>query len=482
MRPGIPPSIFNVPASCLPSPKLTPRPAKVEDQQLMYFLQKDITSFDAFKPERNLQKQYKNLIISRSKDRLLRDFLMLPCKRKLQYITSSIDKDQVLRETFDKVQTLQQKNVFLQIQIRPTVSISGGLLSGMAENNRDCKATSILIRLLRCDPPADNRSRMFQQGIGGPHGHLFGRCLVRNKLLSTKQYSSSQMKTKLTMIFTILLALLIQARVEGLQVLGVVGGRAAVNGSSPLVVLDCHYIIPMGEESGLVVKWYHGHNPRPVYQWIYGSPPQALGILRGRLDLRYKSSPDLLKAHSALAFVTPTTELAGTYTCRVATYEAEDSATGEFIVYTPASEFDLKMSKPKQDGKIIIACEGRNVFPEPSIALYRTDTTTQNRIPMHATQQKDYDVQTNLYHLAVEAPVFDSLLFGETEFQCVLSIPGTSYRLEETLLYYPDAMQRPATAEAVSGRSLQNRTERTSPSILTLVSMTIFFNLLCSFR
>ncbi|KAF2351962.1 NYN domain limkain-b1-type [Trinorchestia longiramus] len=57
MRPGIPPSIFNMPASCLPSPKPASRPAKVEDQQLRYFLQKDkITSFDAFKPERNLQK------------------------------------------------------------------------------------------------------------------------------------------------------------------------------------------------------------------------------------------------------------------------------------------------------------------------------------------------------------------------------------------------------------------------------------------
>ncbi|KAF2348833.1 Transcription initiation factor IID subunit 13 [Trinorchestia longiramus] len=64
--------IFIVPASCLPSPKPAPRPAKVEDQQLRYFLQKDkITSFDVFKPERNLQKQYKNLIISRSKERLV---------------------------------------------------------------------------------------------------------------------------------------------------------------------------------------------------------------------------------------------------------------------------------------------------------------------------------------------------------------------------------------------------------------------------
>ncbi|KAF2366136.1 hypothetical protein FHG87_003112 [Trinorchestia longiramus] len=251
MRPGIPLSIFTVPASCLPSPKLTPHPAKVEDQQLRYFLQKDkITSSDAFKPERNLQKQYKNLIISRSKERLvclfmtdnfsecslsvivenkptlcspltlsvfkngigvplfktlhpnnahasayvdtekekklafltrqlelllqkqfsmndycfafqsclkcnyeqLRDFLGLPYKRKLQYITSSIDKDQVLRETFDKVQTLQQKNVFLlvdEVQIRPTVSFSGGVLSGMAENNRDCKATSMLCVMMK---------------------------------------------------------------------------------------------------------------------------------------------------------------------------------------------------------------------------------------------------------------------------------------------------------------------------------------------
>ncbi|KAF2351639.1 Zinc finger C2CH-type [Trinorchestia longiramus] len=76
MQPGIPPCIFNVPASCLPSPKLTPRPAKVEHQQLRFFLQKDkITSFDAFKPERNLQKQYKNLIISRSKERLVCSFM-----------------------------------------------------------------------------------------------------------------------------------------------------------------------------------------------------------------------------------------------------------------------------------------------------------------------------------------------------------------------------------------------------------------------
>ncbi|KAF2346983.1 hypothetical protein FHG87_022261 [Trinorchestia longiramus] len=72
----------------------------------------------------------------------LRYFLVLPCKCKLQYITSSNDMDQVLRETFDKVQTLQQKNVFLlvdDVQIPPTVSFSSGLLSGMAEKTETAR-------------------------------------------------------------------------------------------------------------------------------------------------------------------------------------------------------------------------------------------------------------------------------------------------------------------------------------------------------
>ncbi|KAF2353369.1 Zinc finger C2CH-type [Trinorchestia longiramus] len=283
MRPGIPRSIFNVPVSCLPSPKPAPRPVKVEDQQMRYFLRMDkITSSDAFKPERNLQKQCKNLIISRSNERLvclfmidnfsecslsvivenkptlcypltlsackngisvplfktlhpniglrsytqfdetvrlamnfeipfdktiqsvtllqaytsvcvdaekekklvfltrhleilsrkqfpmneycfalqsypkcnyeqLRDFLVLPCKRKLQYITSPIDKDRVPMETFDKIQTLQQK-VFLlvdEVQICSTVSFSGGVPSGMVEDNQDCRATSMLFVMMK---------------------------------------------------------------------------------------------------------------------------------------------------------------------------------------------------------------------------------------------------------------------------------------------------------------------------------------------
>ena len=62
---------------------------------------------------------------------------------------------------------------------------------------------------------------------------------------------------------------------NGLAVLGVVGGGPVVNGSHSLVVMDCNYAIPRGEEAGLVVTWYKDHNPNPVYQWIMGQQPQV---------------------------------------------------------------------------------------------------------------------------------------------------------------------------------------------------------------
>ena len=57
-RPAIPPSIFSVPTSCLPTPKPSPRKPKQEDEQLHYFQEKDrINSFCDFSPDKELQKK-----------------------------------------------------------------------------------------------------------------------------------------------------------------------------------------------------------------------------------------------------------------------------------------------------------------------------------------------------------------------------------------------------------------------------------------
>ena len=82
----------------------------------------------------------------------LRDYLILPSKRKLQPVVSSVDEDLVLEKTFNKIQLQQQKNAFVmvdELKIRPTIAFSGGMLSGMAKNNEDCRATSMLCVMMK---------------------------------------------------------------------------------------------------------------------------------------------------------------------------------------------------------------------------------------------------------------------------------------------------------------------------------------------
>ena len=284
-RPVCPPSIFNVPSSCLPTPKPTPRPTKNEDKQLDYFNKQDkIQSFVEFEPNKELQKKYDNILISKNKNEYvcvfmtpdfkesflsvivhnkktlcapltlsafknglcvplskilgpnnglscysqffeaincafnfeppldsaldkvvmclqkidmefidadkarrvhfltrqlellshkhfstadycfalglfprcsydqLRDCLVLHCPSKLRSIISRTDLGTLLQKTFRKV-NVYQKNVLLiidEVNIRPSVSFSGGFLSGMAKNDENSKATSMLCVMMKC--------------------------------------------------------------------------------------------------------------------------------------------------------------------------------------------------------------------------------------------------------------------------------------------------------------------------------------------
>ena len=58
-RPTVPPSIFNVPSSCLPTPKPVSRADKVEFANQEFFDKKDkFNSFSEFRPQKELKKRY----------------------------------------------------------------------------------------------------------------------------------------------------------------------------------------------------------------------------------------------------------------------------------------------------------------------------------------------------------------------------------------------------------------------------------------
>lgn len=75
-RPQTPPSIFDVPLSCLPTPKPKPRSAKVEFAHQQAFDKKDkFNAFMNFTPEKELSKKYKGLVLHRTEKELVCIFM-----------------------------------------------------------------------------------------------------------------------------------------------------------------------------------------------------------------------------------------------------------------------------------------------------------------------------------------------------------------------------------------------------------------------
>ena len=82
----------------------------------------------------------------------LREYLVLPSKTKVRGIVASVDRDKVLERSFEKMERPQQRNVMLlvdEVQIRPTLAFSGGILGGMAQNNPECRATHMLAIMMK---------------------------------------------------------------------------------------------------------------------------------------------------------------------------------------------------------------------------------------------------------------------------------------------------------------------------------------------
>ena len=91
-RPKLPPSVFNLPPSCLASPTAPARKEKIEFATQSYFDKKDkLTSFTDFSPEKGLYKKYKDLLVSRCKEKVVYLF-MNECGSESQIVITVEDK------------------------------------------------------------------------------------------------------------------------------------------------------------------------------------------------------------------------------------------------------------------------------------------------------------------------------------------------------------------------------------------------------
>ena len=102
------------------------------------------------------------------------------------------------------------------------------------------------------------------------------------------------------------------------------------------ILLDCDFDYNDTERIQLDIKWYFEDEPSPFYQWVpeQMARPQIIGEkFRQHIDLDHVVHTDSHKKHRALLLKKPTTELSGSYTCKVSTFVSEDVRRKKMIVY-----------------------------------------------------------------------------------------------------------------------------------------------------
>ena len=129
----------------------------------------------------------------------------------------------------------------------------------------------------------------------------------------------------------------LSGKIVGVQIREMRVPSVVESGKKNYVILDCDYDISSESEGAQVdVKWFFRNDPEPFFQWLPGRAPQAKGHLfsNGRLGLTYEvDGGNRYQKHRALKIMRPTTELSGTYRCKVSSFLDEDFMQKEMIIY-----------------------------------------------------------------------------------------------------------------------------------------------------
>lgn len=157
-----------------------------------------------------------------------------------------------------------------------------------------------------------------------------------------------------------------------------------VNGD-PLM-LDCVYELAP-DETKLVVKWLL--NEQQVYQWIPGSRPYSLNVMRNRIDEKHEASPEPEKAHRALVIAKPTWNMSGEYTCVVDSFQSSARKSSILQIVVPPEELSIREKKEAEtenEEEAEVTCEADDAYPEPQLSLqFRNGESLINQVLNQST-------------------------------------------------------------------------------------------------
>lgn len=199
------------------------------------------------------------------------------------------------------------------------------------------------------------------------------------------------------------------------------------------LILDCDYEVR--NVSGIEVKWFYNGNKDQIYQWIPGrsAPGYPMGSLKNNIDATFQATDDKLTMYRALKLINVTHNLTGSYTCKVSGYTEEAVETKNLTIFVPAPD-GLNLTIIPEEMSAICSVSG--IFPEPMLSLIIQNGNITNSTDYRV--ENDVEKEHGLYNKVTTLYFKNESMAANSEFICMMKIPGTEYEITETRLYSTD--------------------------------------------
>ncbi|KAG6461987.1 hypothetical protein O3G_MSEX012983 [Manduca sexta] len=220
--------------------------------------------------------------------------------------------------------------------------------------------------------------------------------------------------------------------VQSVRIVNMRVPEAIQYGTRDKVTLDCEY--NTRNVTGLVVKWFYNDRSQQVYQWIPPQKPQALGLLKDKLDLNFKVSNDPYTQQRALRIVQPVPELTGNYTCVVSTFLAEDERTRPMTIFVPEKKFDMVVDR-LNNVLLDIICVVEGVYPMPKLAIFIANRPQEANSSIKLEEGRYTAVTSVVVRVEAFPPTAETL--------CCVHVPLANYHNCTRKIFYRDEPPTP---------------------------------------
>ncbi|XP_059607378.1 uncharacterized protein LOC132255389 [Phlebotomus argentipes] len=239
------------------------------------------------------------------------------------------------------------------------------------------------------------------------------------------------------------------------------------------LLLDCVYDLAP-EETKLVVKWLL--NEQAIYQWIPGSRPYPLNVMRNRLDEKFLTAGGPQAEHRALMVVSPTWNMTGEYTCIVDTFQSRAIKSAMLQIVVPPAALTVREKKEAESSgeeEVEVTCEADDAYPEPQLSLQFRNGETIRRIFGNVKRNDE-----GLYDVSVVGKVSRAKLSSPTPVDCVMTMPGSDYTMTRSTVVLASLTTTPGFDDLGGEFREENYDDRSFPSSSTSLKM---YNVLMAF-